>query len=47
MKSRDEAKMFMRANKYHLSLNGHVTRVELRKKLTGNETANGLANRIL
>jgi hypothetical protein len=47
LRNRDEKKIFMRATNYHLSLNAHITRVELRKKLTSYETANGLANRIL
>ena len=47
MKNRDEQKSFMRASEYHLSINGHITRFELRAKLFENETANGLFNRIL
>jgi hypothetical protein len=31
----------------HISLVGHITRVELRRCLTGTESANGFANRIL
>jgi hypothetical protein len=49
MKNRDaKTRAFLKATNYHLSLNGHVTKAELREKLPpGAKTANGLANRIL
>ena len=49
MKNRDaKTKEFLKARDYHLSLNGHITKAELKEKLpVGSRTANGLANRIL
>ena len=37
----------LRATGCHISMIGHITRVELSRLLTANDTANGFSNRIL